>query len=111
MAINKADKPATVFANVLLLLFHPIAIILHRFHVTMNDRSGAIASIYDEYPQHFFDQYFFFLSNALGLFLHSNNMLNLNDIRLISYKNIFWGKNIVPQVFNCSNSIFQEQLT
>ena len=31
VAINKVDKPATVFANVLLLLFHPAAIILHRF--------------------------------------------------------------------------------
>lgn len=37
VAINKPDKPSTVFANVLLLLFHPAAIILHRFRVTMNE--------------------------------------------------------------------------
>lgn len=37
VAINKPDKPFTVFANVLLLLFHPAAIILHRFRVTMNE--------------------------------------------------------------------------
>lgn len=37
IAINKADKPASLFANVLLLLALPAVTIPHRFRLTMND--------------------------------------------------------------------------